>query len=457
MVAGADFLAALGLGLGHNATVVVLGCAAFGLAAGLVGCFVLLRGRALIADVAAHATLPGVAAAFIGATLAGADPRNLWLLMAGGAGSAALGTLAVRAAAATGRVRDDAAMALVLSAAFGAGVVLMSVVQSLPTGGQAGLSHFILGQAAGMAEAEAHALMVLAAAAAALALLLFNPLRVLCFDEGFAAAAGLPVRALDLALMALMLLVTVAGLRAVGLILVVALMVIPAVTARLITDRLAVMAPLAALIGGLSGWVGAAFSAAAPGLPTGAVVTVTACALFVAALLFSPGRGVLAALLRRARMAWRIARDHLLRGAWEELDRQRLGPDGAFAAAAVAEAWGWGPARLALVTRAARAAGLLTPAGEPGFLRLTEEGTVLARAVVRRHRVWEIYLTRAGGVRAFAAHRGADLIEHTLPAEVEAEVEAWLAAADPALARLPVPPPVEGTPVGGAPVAGAPA
>jgi manganese/zinc/iron transport system permease protein len=449
MFATADFLAALGLALGHNATVVVLGCAAFGLAAGLVGCFVLLRGRALIADVAAHATLPGVAAAFIGATLAGADPRNLWLLMAGGAASAALGTLAVRAAAATGRVRDDAAMALVLSAGFGVGVVLMSVVQSLPTGGQAGLSHFILGQAAGMAEAEAYALMALAAAAVAIALLLFNPLRTLCFDEAFAAAAGLPVRALDLALMALMLLVTVAGLRAVGLILVVALMVIPAVTARLMTERLALMAPLAAVLGGLSGWVGASLSAAAPGLPTGAVVTVTACTLFVAALLFSPERGVLAALLRRFRLAWRIARDHLLRGAWEELERQRLGPEGAFAEAAIAEAWGWGPARLALVVRAARAAGLVAPA-EPGFLRLTQEGIALARAVVRRHRVWEIYLTRAGGVRAFAAHRGADLIEHTLPAEVEAEVEAWLAAADPALARLPVPPPVEAPAIQGA-------
>lgn len=445
MVAADDFLAALGLGLGHNATVVVLGCAAFGLAAGLVGCFVLLRGRALIADVAAHATLPGVAAAFIGATLAGADPRNLWLLMAGGAASAALGTLAVRAAMATGRVRDDAAMALVLSAGFGLGVVLMSVVQSRPTGGQAGLAHFILGQAAGMAEAEARALGMLAAGAVAMVLLLFNPLRTLCFDEAFAAATGLPVRLLDLALMALMLLVAVAGLRAVGLILVVALMVIPAVTARLVTDRLGVMAALASLFGAVSGWVGAALSAAAPGLPTGAVVTLVACALFVAALLLSPGRGVLAALLRHARLSWRIARDHFLRGAWEELERQRLGPDGAFAAAAVAEAWGWGPARLALVTCAARAAGLLTAAGEPGFLRLTEEGTALARGVVRRHRVWEIYLTRAGGVRAFAAHRGADLIEHTLPPEVEAEVEAWLAAADPALAREPVPPPVEGS------------
>lgn len=442
----ADFVAALTLSLGHNAAVVVLGCAAFGLAAGLVGCFVLLRGRALIADVAAHATLPGVAAAFIGATALGLDPRNLWLLMAGGALSAGLGALAVRAAAATRRVRDDAAMALVLSAGFGLGVVLMSVVQSLPTGGQAGLSHFILGQAAGMAEAEAQTLIGLALVASVIAILLFNPLRVLCFDEAFAAASGLPVRALDLALTALMLLVTVAGLRAVGLILVVALMVIPAVTARLLTERLSIMAPLAAAIGAVSGWVGASLSAAAPGLPTGAVITVTACVLFLAALLLSPTRGVVAAALGRARMAFRIGRDHLLRGAWEELELQRLGPDGRFAAAAISTAWGWSSLRTTLAVAALRLAGLVRPADESGFLHLTPAGIAAAQGVVRRHRVWELYLTRAGGVRAFAAHRGADLIEHTLPPDVEAEVEAWLAGADPATARLAVPPPVEGAP-----------
>jgi manganese/zinc/iron transport system permease protein len=443
MTVGEDFLAAATLSLGHNATVVVLGVAAFGLAAGLVGTFVLLRGRALIADVAAHTTLPGVAAAFIGATLLGLDPRNLWLLMAGGAVTAILGALAVNAAAATGRVREDAAMALSLSAGFGAGVVLMSVVQSLPTGGQAGLSHFILGQAAGMAASEAWALIALAALAAMTAALLFNPLRVLCFDEAFAAASGIPVRALDLALTALMLVICVAGLRAVGLILVVALMVIPAVTARLMTERLSVMAPLAALLGAASGWLGASLSAASPGLPTGAIVTLSACGFFLAALLLSPTRGVLAAVLRRASLGVRIARDHFLRGAWEELEQQGRGMDVAFAPAAVAEAWGWSAPRAALVTAALRCAGLVAPAG-PGFLTLTAAGRAAAQGIVRRHRVWELYLTRAGGERAFAAHRGADLIEHTLPADVEASVEAWLAAADPELARLAVPPPVEG-------------
>ncbi|WBV42834.1 metal ABC transporter permease [Pseudoroseomonas cervicalis] len=292
----------LALGGGYNARVVALGVAAFGLAAGALGCFVLLRGRALIADAAAHATLPGICLAFILAAAMGWNPRSLPLLLGGGAVTAALGVLVAGALARGGRLRDDAAMALVISLGFGIGVVLVSVVQSLPVGGQAGLNSFILGQAAGMSAADATLIAVLALVALALLTLLFRPLAVLCFDPEYAASVGLPVRLLDLALLGLMLAVTVAGLRAVGLILVVSLMVVPAATARLATERLAVMVPLAGCLGALAAWFGAGLSAALPGLPTGATIALTACALFLLALLFAPARGVVAFALRQRRL-----------------------------------------------------------------------------------------------------------------------------------------------------------
>ncbi|MFC4167872.1 metal ABC transporter permease [Teichococcus aestuarii] len=293
---------ALTLSGGYNARVVALGCAAFGLAAGALGCFVLLRGRALIADAAAHATLPGLCLAFILAAGMGWNPRSLPLLMGGAAPTAAPGVLAAAALPRGGRLRDDAAMALVISIGFGIGVALLSVVQSLPVGGQAGLSSFILGQAAGMSAADAWLIFWLALAALAAVAVLFRPLAVLCFDADFAAAAGLPVRWLDLALLGLMLAVTVAGLRAVGLILVVALMVVPAATARLSTERLSVMVPLAGLLGAFAAWMGAGLSAAAPSLPTGATIALVACALFLLALLFAPARGVVAFALRQRRL-----------------------------------------------------------------------------------------------------------------------------------------------------------
>ena len=292
--------AALAFQAGHNAAVVAAGCIAFGLAAGAVGCFVLLRGRALIADAAAHATLPGVAGAFLLAVAIGLDPRSLPLLMAGGALTAALAVLAANALARGGRVKDDAAIAVALSVGFGLGAVLLSVVQALPVGGQAGLSGLLLGRAAGMAEADAWTMAAVALVALAVQVVLLRPLSALLFDPLQAALSGLPVTALDVALLGLMLLVVLAGLPAVGLVLVVALLIVPAAAARLLTTRLPAMAALSAAFGAGSAHVGVAISASVPGVPTGAVIVLVAVAVFAAALLASPRRGLVAAVRRRA-------------------------------------------------------------------------------------------------------------------------------------------------------------
>jgi manganese/zinc/iron transport system permease protein len=284
---------------GHNAAVVAAGCLAFGLAAGAVGCFVLLRGRALIADAAAHATLPGVAAAFLLAVALGLDPRALPWLLAGGGVTAALAVLAAGALARGGRVRDDAAIAVALSGGFGLGAVLLSIVQALPISGQAGLSGLLLGRAAGMAVADAWTMAAVAAFALVVLAVLRRPLAALLLDPLQATLAGLPVRLLDVALMGLMLLVVLAGLPAVGLLLVVALLIVPAAAARMVTSRLAAMVPVAAAIGAGAAHLGVALSASAPGLPTGATIVLVAVAAFLVALLAAPGRGLLAGMRRR--------------------------------------------------------------------------------------------------------------------------------------------------------------
>ncbi|MDW8398672.1 MAG: metal ABC transporter permease [Acetobacteraceae bacterium] len=291
---------ALAFRAGHNAAVVALGCIAFGLAAGAVGCFVLLRGRALIADAAAHATLPGIAAAFLLALPLGLDPRALPWLLAGGAVTALLGVVAAHALASSGRVKDDAAIAVALSAFFGLGAVLLSVVQALPVAGQAGLSGLLLGRAAGMTAADAATMAVVAGIALGLLLLLRRPLAALLFDPLQARLAGLPAGALDAALLGLMLLVVLAGLPAVGLVLVVALLIVPAAAARLLVVRLPAMVALSAAFGAGASHLGVALSASAPGLPTGATIVLVALAGFLLALLLSPRRGLIAAFRRQA-------------------------------------------------------------------------------------------------------------------------------------------------------------
>jgi manganese/zinc/iron transport system permease protein len=276
--------------IGHNTLVVLAGCAALGAAAGVVGCFALLRGRALLADAVGHAALPGVVAASLLVAALGGEARALAPLLVGAAVSGALGLLALRALTASGRIRPDAGIAVVLSAFYALGTVGLSIAQALPGAAQAGLTHFILGQAATMTEADAMLSALLALGCVVAVALLFQPLRVLCFDEDFARTRGLPVRTLDLVLLALLLVVCVAGLPAVGLILVVALLVVPAATARLLSANLPTMVMLAALLGAAAGGAGALLSTLVAQIPTGAAVVLVAAAGFAAALAISRRR-----------------------------------------------------------------------------------------------------------------------------------------------------------------------
>ncbi len=292
-----DLLAALLLRSGYNAALVSLGAALLGLAAGAAGTFMVLRKRALVADAMAHATLPGVALAFLLMVAVGGEGRALWGLMIGAAATALLGLVAVDRLTARTRLPEDAAIGAVLSVAFGAGIVLLTVIQTMSAGQQAGLEGFLLGSTAGMLRADALTIAGGGLAAGLVVWALRRPMTIVAFDEGFATATGIDVPRMDRIGMLLVLFVTVAGLRIVGLVLIVALLIIPAVAARFWTDRAGLLLWIAAGIGGVSGWVGAALSATAPSLPAGPLVVFVAAGIFCGSLLLAPRRGVAARLL----------------------------------------------------------------------------------------------------------------------------------------------------------------
>lgn len=304
----ATFVAALTLGAGYNAALVAVGAGLLGIAAGAGGTFLFLRKRALVSDAVAHATLPGVALAFIVMVALGGDGRALPGLLAGSAISAVIGLLAVEWIGRRTRLPEDAAIGAVLSVFFGFGVVLLTVIQTLPSGRQAGLESFLLGSTAGMLFQDAVVIAAGGAATLAVLVLLRRPMTLVAFDPGWAAASGVDVRAVDLAIMGLVTAVTVIGLKLVGLVLVVALLIIPPVTARFWTERVDRVIWIAGALGGMSGYVGAAISASAPALPTGPIIVLVAFALFVLSLLAAPARGIAAALVRRRRFQLRVHR-----------------------------------------------------------------------------------------------------------------------------------------------------
>ncbi|MGY9045902.1 hypothetical protein P775_02360 [Puniceibacterium antarcticum] len=352
---------ALFLQIGYNATLVTLGSATLGLAAGATGTFLFLRKRALVADAVSHATLPGLALAFMLMVAMGGDGRNLAGLMAGSALSAWAGLLCLSWLTRHTRLAEDAAIGAVLSVFFGFGIVLLTVVQTLSAGRQAGLESFLLGSTAGMLFSDALLIAAGGLCVLACALALRRPLLLVAFDPGYAQTQGINVQRMDLAIMTLVMAITVVGLKVVGLILIVALLIIPAATARFWSNRADRVVLLAGLFGGLSGYIGAAVSATAPGLPTGPIIVLVGFGFFVGSLLLSPGRGVLSSALRHRAYQRQV---HLRQGLLA-LARQQ-------------------PVYEAMTRRLLRRAGLVRADGVP-----TPEGHSRAAAALRDETRWQ--------------------------------------------------------------------
>lgn len=405
---------------GPNTNIVLRGTTLLGIACGVVGAFLLLRKRSLVADALSHAALPGVCVGFLLATALGGEGRSLAVLLPGAAAFGLLGVLCVHLLSRLRTVHEEAAIGAVLSVFFAGGIVLLGVIQNMNVANKAGLNHFIFGQAATMRASDVNVIAIVSLFAVGACIALFKELRVLCFDLGFTASLGWKTLALDGLLLGLVTLLTSVGLPAVGAILMVALLIIPPAAARFWTHRLPMMMTLSAAIGGAACFIGAAWSAVSPDTPTGPAIVIACGGMFIISMLAAPGRGVLAVLFDRWRLRRTIARQHLLRAIYEQ---QEIAGD--FNAAVPIEdlhdlrAW--------TVKRLQHIANRLVRRGEAersnGSLRLTEEGREAAATIVRTHRLWEHFLTTQADIAPSHVDRAADDIEHVLSEDLIDDLE----------------------------------
>ena len=426
----------------YNTRIVALGVTALGAAGGVIGAHLGLRKRALLADAISHATLPGIALAFLAFTALGHDGKALPGLLTGAAITGALAVIALLAIVHTSRIKEDAGLGIVLSVFFGAGVTLSSLVQSTQTGSAAGLDAFIYGKTAAMIAGDAKLILIGGGIAVVIAILLHKELALLSFDSGYARAQGWPVVLLDWILMSLVVGITVIGLQAVGLILMIAVLVIPPAAARFWTDELPRMIIISAALGAISGFIGALVSALLPRVPSGAAIVLVAGIFFLLSLAFGPARGVIHRVIEQRRLESRIRLQHLLRTMYEQTEAQdAMAAGGAMSLAqiAAARAWPVGEPRRGLAQ--AIAAGLVRPlaAGMNADFALTEAGRLHARRVTRNHRLWELYLIEYADIAPSHVDRDADEVEHVLDADLIEKLEKLLAADYPDLVTLPSP------------------
>lgn len=247
-----------------------------GVTCGIIGSFITLKGMSMIGDAISHAVLPGVAISymmginfFYGAVVAG-------LLTA----------IGINYIDQNSRIKSDSAIGIVFTAFFALGIILMQKAQSAID-----LSSILFGNVLTVGDTDRYITIAVGILVVLVVVLFYKELLITTFDPTMGKAFGLPVDTINYGIMILLTLVTVASLQTVGVILVVALLITPASTAYMLTNSLAKMIGLSALIGAISGVIGLYFSYIY-NLPSGAVIVLAAAAMFILAFLFSPKQGL---------------------------------------------------------------------------------------------------------------------------------------------------------------------
>lgn len=246
---------------------------------GVVGCYVVLRGMAFIGDAVAHAVFPGLAVAFV----IGGN------LIVGGIAAGVLTAVLVAVFAQNRRLKEDSVIGVFFVAAFALGIVIISRAP-----GYAGsLQDFLFGSITGIPDSDLYVVAGTGLAVLAALFALHKELVTISLDRETARAMGIRVFWLDLALYVLVTLAVVISVQTIGNILVLALLITPAATARLLTDRLAVMMVLSPAIGGVAALVGLYVSWSWD-YPTGGTIVLVLTACFLLAWAFAPRQGILA-------------------------------------------------------------------------------------------------------------------------------------------------------------------
>ncbi|WP_060678540.1 metal ABC transporter permease [Virgibacillus halodenitrificans] len=261
-----------------------------GIICGVIGCFIILRGMALMGDAISHAVLPGVALSyFLGI--------NFFF---GAVFTGVLTAIGIGYISQNSRIKNDSSIGIMFTAAFALGIVLITLMKS-----STDLYHILFGNVLAVRPSDMWMTLIIGVIVLTSVYLFYKELLVTSFDETMAQAYGLPTKLIHYFLMTLLTMVTVASLQTVGIVLVVAMLITPAATAYLLTNRLSFMLFISSGFGSISAVLGLYISYKA-NLASGATIVLVATGLFIITLIFSPKHGVLRKLInsRKKRVSY---------------------------------------------------------------------------------------------------------------------------------------------------------
>lgn len=406
-----------------------IGCMLMCMAASLVGVLVFIRKRSLLGESLSHAAYPGVVLAVIVSAffLPGDEEVLSFSILIGAFFSAFLGLIAIHFLEKKFKVKSDAALCFVLASFFGVGITIASRVQAIHPREYKQIQVYLFGQAATMTDIHIVIYAILSLVIVAILFLFFKELKAIHFDPLYAKSLGLKTKSIEALVYVLIVLAVIVGIRSVGVVLMSAMLIAPAVAARQYTHKLKVMFCLAAFFGIVSGFLGnyfsfefsTIFSVYFPNhyisVPTGPMIVIAAVLLCLLSLFFAPKQGVIVRAIRIYAFRMRCLEENILKAMW------RVGEDKTIP--------------LSYLTRIDRSykfivkrllsklikKGLVLDAGRREYL-LSEKGKLRASHIVRLHRLWEVYLASYLGIGKEHVHRSAEEMEHIITPELEEEL-----------------------------------
>ena len=387
---------------------VIMGIAIIGSVSGVVGTFSFLRKKTLIADAISHSVLPGICLGFMFA-----GTKDPIVLLTGALVIGWISVWLIDYLSSTTKLSADTAIALVSTLFFAIGSVLLSVISKSQNAEQTGLKNFLFGKAATMTTFDVEVFTVVSIAIFVLVILFFKPFQLVCFNHEFAKSIGVKVKRMEFLLSTLTVMTVAIGIQAVGVVLMSALLIAPAASARYWTNRLPIMIFLAALFGTFSSVIGVMLSTMKNNMPTGPWIVFSLFTFTLFTLLFAPHKGWFSIKRRNLSNHKKITEENLLKTFYQ------LKEEGNTAVSF----------RDFLEKRAVDTHSLVRDVRrmvKHGFLvekdktfSLTESGNKEAARVLRSHRLWELYLTNRMNFKNDHIHGTAETIEHLITPEIE--------------------------------------
>ncbi|MCB9244881.1 MAG: metal ABC transporter permease [Flavobacteriales bacterium] len=400
-----------------NVQIVFAGVFLLAALSGLVGSFTFLRKQSLIGDVIAHSILPGICISFLFA-----HEKDPLFLLIGAVASGWLSTYFVDRISSGSKLKEDTVIALVLSVFFGFGILLLTMIQQGGYGSQSGLDQFIFGRAASMTRTDVLILVLAFLLISSTVIVLFRGLTMLVFDPDYAGSSGFPIRILRSVLSSATVLTVALGVQAVGVVLMSALLIAPPAAARFWTNDLRKIVLLSMAFSVISALMGSASSYTSTGLPTGPWIVMFLTFFALGSAFLGRKHGVMRRLIRRRQNAWKILSENILKSFYYLSDG--FTTQAGYSVAMVSKNTGINQLKVRFGLLLLKRSGSMNRSQGGWFP--SSDGKIEALRIVRKHRLWELYLSRFMHLKPDHVHEDAEGIEHIITPEIESELLAEL-------------------------------